>query len=305
MTTISTSSPVAVPAAATTARAQRPRSSRAGLYVFLTAVALCWIFPIAWALFNSFRDYAYTSVHGYASIGGFTFQNYVNAWNQGDFGLHFWNSVVITAPAVLITLFLASCMAFVLARFSFRFNVTLLGIFLAANLLPPQSLLIPIYRMFRAIPLPDWMSSSGSLLNTPLGVIAINIAFQLGFCVFVLSNYMKTIPGEIYESARVDGASVFRQFWQLTLPLCRPPLAALATLQVTWVYNEFFWATVLLQSGDKFPITSSLNSLQGRFFTDYNLLSAGSVLAMLPVLVIFFVLQRHFVSGLTLGATKG
>jgi multiple sugar transport system permease protein len=98
---------------------------------------------------------------------------------------------------------------------------------------------------------------------------------------------------------------VLRQFWQLTLPLCRPPLAALATLQVTWVYNEFFWATVLLQSGDKFPITSSLNSLQGRFFTDYNLLSAGSVLAMLPVLVIFFALQRQFVSGLTLGATKG
>jgi len=85
----------------------------------------------------------------------------------------------------------------------------------------------------------------------------------------------------------------------------RPPLAALATLQITWVYNEFFWATVLLQRGDKFPVTSSLNSLQGLFFTDYNLLSAGSVLVMLPVLIIFFALQRQFVSGLTLGATKG
>ena len=103
----------------------------------------------------------------------------------------------------------------------------------------------------------------------------------------------------------MDGASVSRQFFQLTLPLCRPPLAALATLEVTWIYNEFFWATVLLQSGDKFPITSSLNNLQGQFFTDYNLLSAGSVLAMLPVLVIFFVLQKQFVSGLTLGSTKG
>ena len=133
--------------------------------------------------------------------------------------------------------------------------------------------------MFRAIQLPAWLSSSGTLLNNQLGVILINVAFQLGFCTFVLSNYMKTIPAEIYESARVDGASVTRQFFQLTLPLCRPPLAALATLQVTWIYNEFFWATVLLQSGDKFPITSSLNSLQGQFFTDYNLLSAGSVLA--------------------------
>jgi multiple sugar transport system permease protein len=275
------------------------------LHVFLWAVALSWLFPLAWAVINSFRDYAYTAVHGYVTLGGFTLQNYANAWKQGDYGLHFWNSAVITVPAVVLTLFLASCMAFVLARFSFRFNVTLLGVFLAANLLPPQALLVPVYRMFRAVSLPAWLSSSGSLLNNQLGVILINVAFQLGFCTFVLSNYMKTIPAEIYESARVDGASVLRQFFQLTLPLCRPPLAALATLQVTWVYNEFFWATVLLQSGDKFPITSSLRSLQGQFFTDYNLLSAGSVLAMLPVLVIFFALQRQFVAGLTLGSTKG
>jgi multiple sugar transport system permease protein len=195
--------------------------------------------------------------------------------------------------------------AFVLTRFSFKLNIALLAFFLAANLLPPQALLIPVYRIFRSVQVPYWISDSGTLLNTPLGVIAVNVAFQLGFCTFVLSNYMKTIPAEIYESARVDGAGVIRQFVQLTLPLCRPPLAALATLEVTWIYNEFFWATVLLQSGDKFPITSSLNGLQGRFFTDYNLLSAGSVLAMLPVLAIFFVLQRQFVSGLTLGATKG
>ena len=292
-------------APATTARPTRRPVKRIVLHVFLAFVALSWLFPLGWAVLNSFRDYAYTAINGYVSFGGFTLQNYVNAWNQGDFGLHFWNSAVITVPAVVLTLFLASCMAFVLARFSFRFNLTLLAVFLAANLLPPQALLVPVYRMFRAIQLPAWLSSSGTLLNNQLGVILINVAFQLGFCTFVLSNYMKTIPAEIYESARVDGASVTRQFFQLTLPLCRPPLAALATLQVTWIYNEFFWATVLLQSGDKFPITSSLNSLQGQFFTDYNLLSAGSVLAMLPVLVIFFALQRQFVSGLTLGSTKG
>ncbi len=284
---------------------RRTRPARIVLHVFLAVVAVSWLVPLLWAVLNSFRDYAYTAIHGYVSFGGFTFQNYVNAWNQGDFGLHFWNSAVITVPAVLLTLFLSSSVAFVLARFSFKLNLTLLAVFLSANLLPPQSLLVPVYRLFRAIQLPDWLSSSGTLLNNQLGVVLINVAFQLGFCTFVLSNYMKTIPAEIYESARVDGASITRQFFQLTLPLCRPPLAALATLQVTWVYNEFFWATVLLQSGDKFPITSSLNSLQGQFFTDYNLLSAGSVLAMLPVLIIFFALQRQFVSGLTLGSTKG
>ncbi len=142
-------------------------------------------------------------------------------------------------------------------------------------------------------------------MNSWWGLILINVAFQTGFCTFVLSNYMKTLPHELYEAAAVDGSSVTRQFFQLTLPLCRPALAALATLQVTWIYNEFFWATVLLQDGSKFPITSALNNLRGQFFTDYNLLSAGSVLIALPVLVVFFALQRQFVAGLTLGASKG
>jgi multiple sugar transport system permease protein len=287
-------------------RNHRPLTGpRLVLHLFLAVTALMWFFPLFWAVFNSFRDYTYTSTHGYASIGGFTLQNYANAWARGDFARTFLNSVWITVPAVVLTLLLSSCIAFVLARFSFRLNLTLLGVFIAANLLPPQALLIPIYRAFRAVTVPLWLSDSGTLLNSFLGLILINTAFQTGFCTFVLSNYMKTIPHDIYESAQIDGASVWRQFWQLTLPLCRPPLAALATLEVTWIYNEFFWATVLLQSGDKFPVTSSLNNLKGQFFVDYNLLSAGSVLVALPPVIVFFVLQKQFVSGLTLGATKG
>lgn len=279
--------------------------SRAFLNVFLLIVALAWLFPLLWALFNSFRDYGYTSQHGYFSFGGFTLDNFVNAWEQGGFTQSFLNSLIITFFAVVFTLALSSCMAFVLARFSFKFNLAMLAFFVAANLLPPQSLLVPIYRMFMWIPIPEFLSASGSLLDTHLGVIIVNTAFQTGFCTFVLANYMKGIPAEIYEAADVDGASVWSQFWTLTIPLCRTPLAALATLQTAWIYNEFFWATVLLQKGDKFPVTSSLNNLKGSFFTDYNLLSAGSIIAALPILILFFVLQRQFVSGLTMGSTKG
>ena len=279
--------------------------SRAFLNVFLMIVALAWLFPLLWALFNSFRDYSYTSQHGYFSFGGFTLDNFVNAWEQGGFTQSFLNSLIITALAVLFTLALSSCMAFVLARFSFKFNLAMLAFFVAANLLPPQSLLVPVYRMFMWIPIPEFLSASGALLDTHLGVIIVNTAFQTGFCTFVLANYMKAIPAEIYEAADVDGASVWSQFWTLTIPLCRTPLAALATLQTAWIYNEFFWATVLLQKGDKLPVTSSLNNLKGSFFTDYNLLSAGSILAALPILILFFVLQRQFVSGLTMGSTKG
>jgi multiple sugar transport system permease protein len=275
------------------------------LHVFLAFMALAWLFPVAWAVLNSFRDYAYTSQHGYVSLGGWTLKNYTDAWAQGDFTKHFVNSVYITVPAVLFTLFLASCVAFVLARFSFRFNLIMLGLFTAANLLPQQSLLIPLFRLYRSIPLPVWMSDSQMLLDSYWGLILVNTAFQTGFCTFVLSNYMKTLPRELYEAAEVDGASVWRQYWQITMPLCRPPIAALAVLEVTWIYNEFFWATVLVQSGDKFPVTSSLNNLRGQFFTDLNLVAAGSVIVAIPTLVIFFVLQRQFVSGLTLGSTKG
>ncbi|GAA4725794.1 carbohydrate ABC transporter permease [Pedococcus ginsenosidimutans] len=279
--------------------------NRWGVPLFLTVVSLMWLFPLALALISSLRDYAYTAKHGYVSWGGFTLDNYKNAWQQGDFTRHFINSAIVTVPAVLLTLFLSCCVAFVVARFSFRFNLALLGLFTAANLLPPQSLLIPVYRMFRAIQVPFWFSDSGTLLDSFWGLIAVNVAFQTGFCTFVLSNYMKALPRELYESAVVDGAGVLRQFFQLTLPLCRPALAALATLEVTWIYNEFFWATVLLQSGDKFPITSSLNNLRGQFFTDNNLVAAGSVVIALPTLIVFFLLQKQFVAGLTLGATKG
>ncbi len=273
--------------------------------VAMLVLSLVWLFPLLWAVLNSFRNYSYTQANGYLSFGGWTLDNYQQAWTQGQFGLHFRNSLLITVPAVFLTLFLASMVAFVLARFSYRFNLLLLGLFLAANLLPPQALLIPVFRMFRSVPLPLFMSDSGQMLNSFWSLILVNTAFQLGFCTFVLSNYMKTLPYEIYESAELDGASVWRQYWQLTMPLVRPALAALATLQVTWIYNEFFWATVLLSRSDKFPVTSALNNLRGQFFTDTNLVAAGSVIVALPVLIVFFVLQKQFVSGLTLGSTKG
>jgi multiple sugar transport system permease protein len=284
---------------------RKRRRKRIVLQVFLIFVAVGWMFPLLWAVFNSFRDYAYTQTNGYASIGGFTFDNYLDAWRRGNFTTHFKNSLIITIPVVLFTLALASGVAFVVSRFSFRFNLAMLGFFTAANLLPPQALLIPVFRMFREIPVPDFISESDTLLDSHLGLILVNIAFQTGFCAFVLSNYMKTLPRELYEAAQVDGASVFRQFISVTLPLCRPALGALAALEVVFIYNEFLIATALLQTGDKFPITSALNNLRGEFFVDTNLLSAGSVIIAIPPIVVFLVLQRQFVRGLTLGSTKG
>jgi multiple sugar transport system permease protein len=293
-------------------RASAPPTSAPGtkrrpwlLYGLLTFLSLAWLFPLAYALMQSFRDYQYTSVNGYVSLGGWTLDNYTEAWERGNFAQGFVNSLIITVPAVLLTLMLASMFAFVLSRYSFALNLTFLALFTAANLLPPQALLVPVFRMYLALPVPEWINPDGNLLNTHIGLILVNVAFQTGFCTFVLSNYMKTLPHEMYEAAEVDGASTWRQFYQLTIPLVRPALAALAVLQTTWIYNEFFWATVLLQDSTKFPITSSINNLRGQFFTDINLVAAGSILIAIPTLVVFFVLRKQFVSGLTMGSTKG
>lgn len=282
------------------------RWPRVWMHAFLIVVAILWLAPVIWALYTSLRPYSETAEKGYVSLPDtITLDNYTNAWTQGDIPHYFLNSLLVTVPALVITLFFASCVAFVVSRLSFRFNGILLMVFLAANLLPPQVVIPPLYRMYLEIPLPEFMSETGKMYDSLWGLIAINVAFQTGFCAFVLSNYMKTIPQSLGDAARVDGAGVVRQFFGIILPLCRPALAALATLQFTWVYNDFLWAVALIQSGEKRPITSALNNLQGVFFTDNNLIAAGAMLAALPTLIVFAVLQRHFISGLTLGASKG
>lgn len=284
----------------------RLRASRIALHTFLIAVCLIWLAPLLWTVFASLRTYEDTATNGYFSIPSeLTLGNFGKAWETADLPNYFWNTLVITIPALIITLLFSSFVAFGVTRFSFKFNLTLLMIFTAGNLLPQQVIITPLYRLFRMIPVPEWINYRETLLDTQLGLILIHIAFQAGFCTFVLSNYMKTIPHELTEAARVDGAGVFRQYWQVIMPLCRPALGALATLEFTWIYNDFFWAIVLIQTGDKMPITSALSNLRGQFFTDYNLLAAGSLLVAIPCLVVFFALQRQFVGGLTLGSTKG
>jgi multiple sugar transport system permease protein len=287
---------------------RRARVSRALLYVFLTSMALLWLVPIGSAIYASLRPYSETQKAGLFSMPkSFSLQNYRNAWKNAGMAHAFANTMFIVIPSLLLILAFSSAMAFAVSRFSWRFNVTLLLIFTAGNLLPVQVIFQPLFQMFKWMPWPDFLSdtNTGNLLGTKIAIIVIHVAFQTGFCTFVLSNYMKTIPKELGEAAMVDGASVFRQFYQIIMPLCRPALAALATLEFTWLYNDFFWAVVLLNQGDQRPITSSIANLGGQFFTDDNLVAAASMIICVPTLVVYLALQRHFISGLTLGANKG
>ncbi|MGQ4334912.1 carbohydrate ABC transporter permease [Streptomyces hayashii] len=281
------------------------RPARVLLHIFLVVTALAWLAPLLWAVFAALRPYAETSAKGYVSWPDkLSLDNFKNAFEQSDMLHYFGNTLIIAVPAVLFTLLLASMVAFYVSRFDFRLNIALLLVFTAGNLLPQQVIITPLYRLYLLVDLPG-ITVSGKLYDSALGLVLIHVAFQSGFCAFVLSNYMRMLPHELTEAALVDGASVWRMYWQIVLPLCKPAMAALATLLSIWIYNDFFWAIVLISTGENMPITSALNNLSGQYFTDPNLVAAGALLTAIPTLIVYFVLQRQFVSGLTLGANKG
>ena len=305
MTAPSASAPTTT-AGAVVRRRHRIRWQRVALHAFLIGLALLWLFPIGWTVFTALRPFGDTAHDGYVSLPRhLTFDNFITAWNGAELPRYFLNSLIVAIPAMTITLWVSSMLGFIFARFSFKANLLLLMMFTAGNLLPAQVIIVPLYRMYLALPLPKLLNDNGVVYDSYFGIILIHIVFQTGFCTFVLSNYMKTISRELTEAALVDGASLWTIYRKVILPLTKPALAALATLQFTWIYNDFFWALILMKSGDKRPVTSALNNLQGAWFTDNNVLAAAAFLVALPTIVVYLVLSKQFVRGLTLGSTKG
>jgi multiple sugar transport system permease protein len=170
----------------------------------------------------------------------------------------------------------------------------LLLLMLAGNLLPPQILLIPVARI----------SESLGIADTLFALILVQLAFGLGFYTFVLHGFMRSIPREIFEAARVDGSGELNTYVRIVLPLCRPSLAALGALATTWVWNDLIWALTVLRSEKNFPITAALLNIQGGFVSQWNVVAAGAMVAAVPTAIVFFAFQKHFVSGLTVGSTK-
>jgi multiple sugar transport system permease protein len=311
----------AAPTALRNQRAPRPRRirpARIALHAFLIAAVALWLFPLLWAIYAALRPVSETIINGYLSWPKtLNFNNFTTFWTEADLPYFYLNTLVIVVPAVILTLLLASMVAFCCTQFSWKFNLVILMLFTAGNLLPPQVIIVPLYWVYLHTPIPSFgsidigrfsfalFSDNGLLYDQYIGIILIHVVFQTGFATFVLSNYMKTITKEITESALVDGANVLRIWWSVILPLCRPALAAMATLLFTFIYNDFFWALLLLKTGDKRPITSALNNLAGEFFVNNNLIAAGALLAAIPPIIVFVALQKHFVAGLTLGSTKG
>jgi len=278
-----------------TARTSRP-ISRYVVYFLVFALTALWMVPILTAVVTSLRTNSDILKRGFWVLpNALTLQNFVEAWNRGGLSHYLPNSFIITLPSLVLTLFFSSMAAYALARFRFRGDRLILFVFVAGMMLPFQILLLPVFKLMDTL----------HLYNTYWAVIIFHTAFQLGFCTFVLRNYMRTIPGEILEAARIDGCGEFKIYSRIMMPLTLPALAALATLEFTWLYNDFFWGNVLLQQGSEKPITSSISVLNGQYASDYNLIAAASMMIALPTLAVYLALQKQFISGLTLGANKG
>lgn len=262
----------------------------------LMVLSIIWLVPLASALYTGIRTFADGSANGPWSFPphSLTLQNFVSAWTDGGFSQYFINTFIVVIPSVILMLGLSSMSAYVLSQRRFRGSRFIFIIYVAGLLLPFQILLIPVYRLTNFL----------NIYDSLWALIAIHTAFELGFCTFVLHNFMRTIPKEMLEAAAVDGASILWTWWRVILPLSRPALATLATLEFTWKWNDYLWVITLIQSNSNATVTLGLSGLRGEFVTNWNLISAASLLVALPTLLIYLVLQRQFLGGLFAGSFK-
>jgi multiple sugar transport system permease protein len=264
-------------------------------YVFIIPFLLIWLVPIFMTLITSVRSLDDITINGpFSWPSAFEWGNFAEAWETGGLSVYMKNSFIITIPALIVCLTLSSLAGFALARFKFKGNLIIYFTFVGGSLLPFQILMLPVYRLANTL----------NLYDTYWALIIFHGAFQIGFCTFVLRNFIRTIPGEIFDAARIDGASEFRIYRQHVLPLTLPALAALATLEFTWIFNDYLWALILVQRDSLKPVTTGLASLKGEFIQAYNIQFAGTLLAVIPTVLLFVFLQRYFIQGLTMGSGK-
>ncbi len=265
--------------------------------VFLPIVLFIWLLPLLAIFVTSIRpggDINAGNVFGWPSEFRLI-ENYTAVFRESQAVQYFINSLLITVPTVILSVSLACLAGYALSIYRFRWSLPLFFIFIAGNFVPFQILMVPVRQM----------SVDTGLYNTVTGLVLFHAAFQTGFCTLFMRNFIKALPHELIESARIEGVSEFKIFWYLILPLVRPAIAALAVLIFTFVWNDYFWATVLTNGEASKPITAGIKALNGQFIARWHLVSAASLLAAVPPVLMFFLMQKHFIAGLTLGATKG
>jgi len=271
--------------------------ARTSYKVLLPIALLVWLLPLIGIAVTSIRpssDLAAGNYFGWPS--GFDLvKNYSAVFENSNIGWYILNSFKVTVPTVIGAVGLACLTGYALAVYRFKSNLPVFFLFVAGNFVPFQILAIPVRDLTLGL----------GLYNTTLGLVLFHVAFQSGFCALFMRNFIKGLPFALIESARVEGVNEWKIFWHIVMPLMRPALAALAVLVFTFVWNDYFWATIMAQSADVRPVTAGMNELKGQWKVAWEMISAASIVAALPPVIMFFLMQKHFIAGLTLGATKG
>lgn len=274
---------------------EAPAPKRYAYYALVAVALIFWLLPLMAVLLTSIRSLTELNEGNYWGMPKeWKFSNYIEVFQQTPMIRYMLNTVIITLPAVAGAITLATLAGFGLAKYKFRGNLLMFCMFVGGNFVPFQILMVPVRNMAVRM----------GLYDTFWALILFHLAFQTGFCTLFMRNFISTLPDALMESARVEGANEFQIFWSIILPLMRPALAALAVLIFTFIWNDYFWALVMVQSDAVKPVTTGLSALRGEWVASWQLISAGSIIAALPPVAMFFLLQRQFIAGLTLGAVK-
>ncbi len=264
--------------------------------VLLPIVLIIWLLPlIAVAIFSIKPEADFVNGNYWGLPSSFEmFSNYGKVFFESDMPRYLLNSVFITVPTVIGCIILSSMTGFALGVYKFKGNLLIFFMFIAGNFVPFQILMVPVRDLTLSL----------NLYDTKTGLVLFHIAFQTGFCTLFMRNFIRALPFPLIEAARVEGVAEWRIFLYVVLPLMKPALAALSVLIFTFIWNDYFWAIVLTQGPDSQPVTAGITSFNSQFRAAYHLMSAGSIVAALPPVLMFFAMQKHFIAGLTLGAVK-
>jgi raffinose/stachyose/melibiose transport system permease protein len=266
------------------------------LWITLLVIAVIWVAPVLFIALTSMKtrpDLIQTGAFGLPTE--IAWENFPKAWQKANLSRTMLNTAIISFIKVPVGMFISSLAAYALTRLRVPLSRVILFVIVIGAMIPVQVALAPLFRLILDL----------GLLNTYGGILLPYIAFGVPFQVFLLTAYFKTIPRELDESARIDGASAFGIYWRIIMPLSLPALAAIFILDFVATWNEFGIALVILQSKDMWTVPLSLQAFQGQFGSNYTLMNAAILMSIIPVVVVYLLLQRYFVSGLAAGAVKG
>ena len=267
------------------------------LYGAATVLAIFWLVPMLSAFMISVIPLSQTRQGWWqAGLSDLTFGNYVRAWEEG-LSSYVVNSFIITIGAVALSIVIGSAAAYAFSRLRFRFKETAYFLLITTMIVPVQIILVPLLPWFRTLHL------TGDVTQY-LGIVLVHVAFGAGWAIFMLGGFMAEVPEEILEAARIDGASHYRVFRNVMLPLTLPGIASFALIDFVFVWNDLLLGLTLLDR-DHQPLTVGLANLQAPHLSQEDLVSAGSIMAILPPLLLFALLNRYYVRGLFAGGLKG